>query len=152
LSVTCGKLVVFFPDTPVSPNNESDRRDITEISLKVTVNTLSLTPKCRHHSYIRTFTFTSITISMRGRFGRDRMIVGFTTACAICAYHHYSCEFEPRSWRGVLDTTLCDKVRQLFATGRWFSPWTPISSANKTECHDITEILLKLAPNTINVQ
>jgi hypothetical protein len=52
---------------------------------------------------------------MRGRFGRDRMIVGFTTACAICAYHHYSCEFEPRSWRGVLDTTLRDKVRQLFA-------------------------------------
>jgi hypothetical protein len=49
------------------------------------------------------------------------MIVGFTTACAICAYHHYSCEFEPRSWRGVLDTTLRDKVRQLFATGRVFT-------------------------------
>jgi hypothetical protein len=26
-----------------------------------------------------------------------------------------------RSWLGVLDTTLCDKVRQLLATGRWFS-------------------------------
>jgi len=145
--VTCGKLVIFFPDTPVSPTNKSDRHDITEISLKVTVNTL--TSKCRH-SYIRTLTFTSITINMRGRLGRDRMIVVFTTACAICAYHHYSCEFEPRSWRGVLDTTLCDKVCQLFATGRWFSPWSPVSSANKTECHDITEILLKLAPNTIN--
>jgi hypothetical protein len=23
-----------------------------------------------------------------------------------------SCEFEPRSWRGVLDTTICDKVCQ----------------------------------------
>jgi len=23
-----------------------------------------------------------------------------------------SCKFEPRSWRGVLDTTLCDKVCQ----------------------------------------
>jgi hypothetical protein len=31
--------------------------------------------------------------------GRDRMVVGFTTTCAISAYHHKSCEFEPRSWR-----------------------------------------------------
>ena len=29
------------------------------------------------------------------------MVVGFTTTCAISAYHHWSCEFEPRSWRGV---------------------------------------------------
>jgi hypothetical protein len=44
--------------------------------------------------------------------------------------------------RGVLDTTLCDKVCH------WFSPGTPVSSANKTECHDITEILLKVVLNT----
>jgi hypothetical protein len=30
------------------------------------------------------------------------MVVGFTTICAISAYHHWSCEFEPRSWWGVL--------------------------------------------------
>jgi len=30
----------------------------------------------------------------------------------ISAYLHLSCEFEPRSWRGVLDTTLCDNVCQ----------------------------------------
>jgi hypothetical protein len=41
--------------------------------------------------------------------GRDRMIVGFTTSCAISVYHLLSCEFEPRSWRSVLGTTLCDK-------------------------------------------
>jgi hypothetical protein len=46
----------------------------------------------------------------QGRSGFDRMVVGFTTTCAISAYQLYSCEFEPRSWRGVLDTTLCDKV------------------------------------------
>ena len=43
---------------------------------------------------------------------RDRMVVGFTTTCAISVYHHLSCEFEPRSWRDVLDTTLRDKVCQ----------------------------------------
>ena len=59
------------------------------------------------------------------------------------------CEFESRAWRGVLDTTLCDKVCQWLATGRWFSPCTPVSSTNKTDHHDIAEILLKVALNTI---
>ena len=46
-------------------------------------------------------------------------------------------------------TTLCDKVCQWLATGRWFSPGPPVSSTYKTACHDITEILLKVALNTI---
>jgi hypothetical protein len=58
------------------------------------------------------------------------MIVGFTTTCVINAYHHLSCEFEPRSWRGALDTTICDTVFQSRATGRWLSP---VSSTNKTD-------------------
>jgi hypothetical protein len=33
---------------------------------------------------------------------------------------------------------------------RMFSPDIPVSSINKTVCHDITEILLKVALNTIN--
>jgi hypothetical protein len=32
----------------------------------------------------------------------------------------------------------------------WFSPGTPVFSKNKTDRHDITEILLKVALNTIN--
>jgi hypothetical protein len=32
--------------------------------------------------------------------------------------------------------------------GLWFSPGTLLSSTNKTDCHDITEILLKVALNT----
>ena len=35
------------------------------------------------------------------------------------------------------------------ATVRWFSPGTPVSSTNNTDHHDITEILLKVASNTI---
>ena len=45
-----------------------------------------------------------------GRRGHDRMVVGFTTTCAIITYHHLSCEFESRSCQGVLNTILCDKV------------------------------------------
>jgi hypothetical protein len=40
-----------------------------------------------------------------------------------------------------------DKVYQLLAHGRWFSP---ASSTTKTGRHDIAEILLKVALNTIN--
>jgi hypothetical protein len=34
-------------------------------------------------------------------------------------------------------------------TGQWFSPGPSVSSTNKTDHHDITEILLKVAVNTI---
>jgi len=44
-------------------------------------------------------------------------VVEFTTTCAISAYHHQSCEFEPHSWRGVLDPTLWDKVCQWLFCG-----------------------------------
>jgi hypothetical protein len=43
-----------------------------------------------------------------------------------------------------------DKVYQLLAHGRWFSPDTPVSSTTKTGRHDIAEILLKVALNTIS--
>jgi hypothetical protein len=64
--------------------------------------------------------------------------------------HHWCSEFEPRSWRGVLDTTLCDNVCQRLAAGRWFSP---VSFTNKTDRHDIAKILLKVhvALNTITL-
>jgi len=46
-------------------------------------------------------------------------------------------------------TILCDKVCQWIVTGWWFSPGPPVSSTNKTESQDITEILLKVALNSI---
>jgi hypothetical protein len=78
-------------------------------------------------------------------------VFGFTTTCAIML----QCLSLLTLWvrnpvrRGVLDTTLCDKICQWLATGRWFSPGTPVSSTNKTDRHDITEILLKVAQSII---
>jgi hypothetical protein len=60
----------------------------------------------------------------------------FTTTCAISAYHHWCCEFEPRSWRGLLNT-LCDSLSVTCDRSVVFS-------TNKTDHHDITEILLKV--------
>jgi hypothetical protein len=42
-----------------------------------------------------------------------------------------------------------DKVYQLLAHDRWFSQGTPASSTTKTGRHDIAEIMMKVALNTI---
>ena len=47
-------------------------------------------------------------------------------------------------------TTLRIKFVSDLKAGRWVSPGTPVSSTNKTDRNDITEILLKVALNTIN--
>jgi len=68
---------------------------------------------------------------------------------------NYLCNqcLSPLTWaripprQGVLDTILCDKACQWLAAGRWFPQGTPVSSTNKTDCHDITKIL-KVALNT----
>ena len=71
------------------------------------------------------------------------MVVGFTTTCAITITTKVEITF--RSWRGVLGTTLCDKVCQ------WLSSDIPSSPTNTTDGHDITEILLIVALNTITL-
>jgi len=53
--------------------------------------------------------------------------------------------------RGVLDTTLYDKVCQELAAGRWFSPGLRFPPAIKSDRHDIAEILLKVSLNTITL-
>jgi hypothetical protein len=68
---------------------------------------------------------------------RDRMVVGFIT-------NHKQCLSSLTLW-GVLDTTLFDKVCRWLATGLEFFPDTLVSSTNKTDRHDIAEILLKVA-------
>ena len=76
---------------PVSSTNETDCHDITEIFLKVVLNTIktnqpnldvfwSLNIFCLIKS--RKYHFP------RHRHGRDHTVVGLTTTCAISAYHH----------------------------------------------------------------
>jgi len=50
---------------------------------------------------------------------------------------------------GITLVIYVDKVCQWLATGQWFSPGPLVSSTNKTDCHDIIEILLKVALSTI---
>jgi len=48
--------------------------------------------------------------------------------------------------------TASDKVYQLLAHGRWFSPGTLASSTTKTDRHDIAEILLKVVLKTPKIK
>ena len=52
---------------------------------------------------------------------------------------------------GELDTIMCDELGQWLAAVLWFSPGTPVSSTNKTNLHNITEILLKLGLNIVTL-
>ena len=84
---------------------------------------------------------------MRGRRGRDCMVVGFITVYAISAYHDYSCEFKPRS--GEVYNIMWYSLSVTYDRSVIFSGF-PVSSTNKTDRHDIAEILLKAALSTIN--
>jgi hypothetical protein len=79
--------------------------------------------------------------TVRGRRTRDRMVVGFTTTYAISTYHHCYCEFESRSGRGVQHYVIkfVSNLRQIGV----FSGYSG-SSTNKSDRHDITDILLKV--------
>jgi hypothetical protein len=43
------------------------------------------------------------------------------------------------------------RICQGLVAGCWFSPGNPVSSTNKTDHHNITEILLKVALNNITI-
>jgi hypothetical protein len=102
--------------------------------------------------FILSLFFIYTMTNWRERRGRDLMAVGFITAYAISAYHNYRCQFESRSVEVYSISTLCETFCQWLAAGRWFSPDIPVSSTNTTDRHEISEILLKVALNTINLK
>jgi hypothetical protein len=44
----------------------------------------------------------------------------------------------------LFDTNICDKRRYLLATSVRISLVTVVSSINKIDCHDLTEIMFKM--------
>jgi hypothetical protein len=86
------------------------------------------------------FQFHQFRKHSRGCDGRDHMAVGFTTTYAIGAYHHWCCGVDSCSGRGVQH---CVKKFVGDFSGSCFL------DTNKTDRYDITEILLKVALNTM---
>jgi hypothetical protein len=81
----------------------------------------------------------------RARRGSYRMVVRFMTNYVISTHHHYRCEFEFHSGEVysiqyyVIKSVTCD---------RWVV-FSGFLHQYKTDGHDIPEILLKVALNTI---
>ena len=75
---------------------------------------------------------------------------GLSWSWSYCSWiYHYLCDGITNN--GVSsnpDVTLCDKVCQWLVSGRWFSLGSSVSSTNKIDRHNITEVLLKVALNT----
>jgi hypothetical protein len=96
------------------------------------------------------FLFYFLFFSIFFFFFRTFVCLFVLLICFVCI-QHYVIKFvsDLRQVGGFLYTTLCDKVCQWLATGRWFSSGSPVSSTNKADRHDITDILLKVALNTI---
>ena len=84
-------------------------------------------------------------IEERGRRGRDRMVhvqsVHIITKVVSLNPVHY----EVYSIQHYV-MKFVSNLRE----GQWFSSGTPVSSTNKTDLRDITEILLEVPLNTIN--
>jgi hypothetical protein len=97
-------------------------------------------------TYIYIYILLKLNI-LANRRGRDRMVVGFTATYVISGYHHWCCEFESRSRRGVEHYAIkfVSDLRQVgvFLCVLRFAP--PII----TDRHDIVKILLKVPFNTI---
>jgi len=77
---------------------------------------------CKLHSLCKmNCSYLNLFIIFYGdRHGHDRMVVGFTTTYAISAYHHWCCEFESRSGRGVQHYVV--KFISDFLRVFWFPP------------------------------
>ena len=141
-----GKKSIFSKWPHTASKINSDLPPHTECYLtKLGNNTMIHKITCRNQFKIKNYIFSNINLPLTLTNTLWSWSYGswiYNYLFAISAYHHYHCEFESHSWRGVLATTLCDKVCQWIAAGRWLSP---ASSTDKTDRHDITEILLKVA-------
>ena len=84
-----------------------------------------------------------------GRRCRDRMVVGAMTTYAIGAIHHTHCEFEPRSGEVYSIQHYVIKFVSDLRQVSGFHRVLRFPSNNKTELHNIAEILMKVALNTI---
>jgi hypothetical protein len=82
-----------------------------------------------------------------GRRGRDRMILDLQLQSVTITINVVS--LNPAQARYTRFNSMWYNVCQWLAAGRWLTSGPPVSSINKTDRHDINEILLKVALNIV---
>jgi hypothetical protein len=171
--IFCTNFVNFLFTIRLYSNYFSDRHDITEIlSFHTIILAKNISPlHCACHftcckgnnSYKKKiYNFSQIRNVQNGLFllitDLDNIYWGPSWLWSYGSWiYNYLCNgcLSPLTWvrmsitLGVLNTTLSNKVCQWLAASLWFSPGIPVSSTKKTDCHDIAEIMLKVALNII---
>ena len=84
-------------------------------------------------------TLTLYVQQVWGRCGCDRMVVGFTITIKVVSLNPFHGEVY----------LIQHYVIKLVSDLQQICGFLQVSSTNKTDCHDITEILLKVPLNTI---
>ena len=119
-----------------------------------TLNTTSLPTENvrKYYSIIQSIQIANKCTSIKDHRGRDHMVVGFTTTYAISAYRYKVRRSNPTHGEvySLQHYTIkfVSDLRQVSGF-LWVLFHTRLSSTNKTDCHNITETLLKVALNTI---
>jgi hypothetical protein len=113
-----------------------------KLNLCTNLNQYNITIQALYHSI-----WNSIS---NGNYVQVRLHGGWFLRMCFVLFLHFVHQ-TPYTYPKVLGTTLHDKVCQWLAAGRWFSTGTSVYSTNKTDRYDITNILLKVALNTISL-
>jgi hypothetical protein len=138
----------FSLGTPSSSTTKTGCHEIAEILLKVALNTKNQIIKSPLPLALQHACTLTRTILIYYSWGHhDREIVGFMPTCAICLSTLKLGVRIPIMARCTWSNNMWYKICQWLAAGLWFSLCTPASFTNKTDRHDITEILLKVALN-----
>jgi hypothetical protein len=131
----------FSLGTLVSSTNKTDHHYITEILLKVALNTINLNHRSECHQnifYIMAFYFCTHFSTKQVFMNSDRIFGSVMKLMVLSNVTIYK-TWEKKNYLVILfDTTFCDRVCQWLVTGQWFSLGTLVSSTNKTDHHYIT--------------
>jgi hypothetical protein len=158
--------LLFSPGTPASSTTKTGRHDIAELLLKVALNTIKVIQvpnSLNHQDLLNRFNpATILCLSQASTWISNVIRRGLLILCSMIysekwlfvllklmkfLVRHRHCKLQKGCTRLA---SASHKVYQLLAHGLLFSPGTPASSTTKTGRHDIAELLLKVALNTIN--
>jgi hypothetical protein len=156
----------YSPGPPVPSTNKTDRHGITEILLKVASNkqtNKNLIIKCKisdHRLLTLTADFNKTSEHKICSIKKEKKLIYLiseSTAVILTQkwkyllISYFLTNFFSSNSTEATCTWLQHYVIKWPTTDLWFSPRTLVSSTNKTDGHDKTEILLKVVLNTITI-
>ena len=99
------------------------------------------------HTAVKLLPYMKYLTSWRSLRGRDHMVIGLTLPVQSVPITTKVVSLNPTHSEAY---SIQHYVAKFLSDLRWFSLGTPVPSTNKTDSHDITKILLKVAVSNIS--